>query len=212
MKKAVKRQELVDNRKAQLEKLTDLELLQTVVGYFRNNHTMPGEKALKDCAEGLLAEFDGEAVTGLLSQLRGDLIEQFASVCVKTTKLRLVQAADDTKANRKAGVKLVSGLQMVLADSYVETVRTADGTTRAANRDVYVLPGTICFPDGLVYVRDKDAEDAMLTFNMGSIMEGFRKNHYSENPVNCVIEGTDYSEGKLANMGWQMHVDLAAAV
>lgn len=206
------RLEMVENRKAELEKLSDVELVNAIARYFENNHTMPGEKDLKDTALMLLSEFTDGSMTGLISQLRDTLIETFASVCVKTTKLKHPQAADSTKKNREAGLKLVDDLIMVRTGTYNRTVKGADGKDRVVTRDVYEMPGSVDFPAGLVYVKDRDSNDAILTAHIGSILKGFRKNHYdADHLVDCVIEATDYSEGKMANMGWQMHVDLGAS-
>ena len=61
---------------------------------------MPGEKAIKDYALSLKGEFDVDAITGLLSEVRNDLIEQFASLCVKEMKMKNVQVVNDTKKNK----------------------------------------------------------------------------------------------------------------
>ena len=134
------RLEMVENRKAELEKLSDVELVNAIARYFENNHTMPGEKDLKDTALMLLSEFTDGSMTGLISQLRDTLIETFASVCVKTTKLKHPQAADSTKKNREAGLKLVDDLIMVRTGTYNRTVKGADGKDRVVTRDVYEMP------------------------------------------------------------------------
>ena len=94
------RKEMVQARVEKLQKLSDADLVQTIVRYFEKNHTMPGEKAIKDYALSLKGEFDVDAITGLLSEVRNDLIEQFASLCVKEMKMKNVQVVNDTKKNR----------------------------------------------------------------------------------------------------------------
>ena len=60
------RKEMVQARVEKLQKLSDADLVQTIVRYFEKNHTMPGEKAIKDYALSLKGEFDVDAITGLL--------------------------------------------------------------------------------------------------------------------------------------------------
>lgn len=88
------RSEMVKAEIQKLQSLTDFQLAQTICRYFKENQTMPGEKALKDMAKDLTAELGGEATTQLIGQVRDDLIEQFASLCVKEVKLTKVTVKD----------------------------------------------------------------------------------------------------------------------
>ena len=138
------RKEMVQARVEKLQKLSDADLVQTIVRYFEKNHTMPGEKAIKDYALSLKGEFDVDAITGLLSEVRNDLIEQFASLCVKEMKVKNVQVVNDTKKNKDTDGTKVTDLPMVLKD--IVPVSNPANTVK----NVYELPATIVFRDSAV--------------------------------------------------------------
>ncbi len=67
------RKEMVQARVEKLKKLSDADLVQTIVRYFEKNHTMPGEKAIKDYALSLKGEFDVDAITEGIDKVYVDL-------------------------------------------------------------------------------------------------------------------------------------------
>lgn len=195
------RKEMVQVRVEKLQKLSDADLVQTIVRYFEKNHTMPGEKAIKDYALSLKGEFDVDAITGLLSEVRNDLIEQFASLCVKEMKVKNVQVVNDTKKNKDTDGTKVTDLPMVLKD-IVPVLNPANTV-----KNVYELPAMIVFRDSAVY-----AEKDGVALNLGSIPKGFKKNHGTSQLMQGTVIVTDHSNGKFANMSYRMLVDLGQAI
>lgn len=197
-------------RAKQLSKLSDYDLLKTISAYFKRNHTMPGEKQLKDTANQMLAEFDEDtqAVTTLMEPVRAELIRSFADACVKAAPLKYVGVRNDTKRNRKdetAKLPLASDLPMTLCDAV--PVQVKDNTVM---KNVYEMPGSLNLIETSVYATDK--EHNLLKFYLGKITRGVYKNHYSETPIDCTVVATDHSNGKFANMSYTMLVDLCPAL
>lgn len=195
--------EMVKTRTEALSKLSDMQLINVIVKYFEQNATMPGEKALKDYATSLKNEFDGNAITGLLSEVRKDLIEQFASLCVKEVKLKNVMVANDTKKRRELeGIfPLASELPMVLKDSAPIPVNTM--------KNVYEMPASVvCTIVGIKGISTESGEPMAISV----LPAGFVKNHSSLDDVlhdmEATVIATDYSNGKFANMSYRMLIDL----
>lgn len=189
------RKEMVEARTAQLKKLTDIELVDMIVSYFHGNATMPGEKSLKDYALSLKGEFDGSVITGLLSQVRGELIETFASTLVKEVRLKNVAALNENRKNRGTEGTKASDLPMVLKDAKPIPVN--------AVKNIYEMEAGITGTDNIVCVRGKEGPAPL-----ASIPDGFRKNHPGLQGMAGTVIATDYSNGRFANMSYRLLVDL----
>lgn len=186
--------EMVKARTAQLEKLDDIQLVDAVITYFKTNRTLPGQKALKDFALGLKAEFNGTAMTGLLSQVRKDLIEEFASLLVQEVKLVNVRALNENKPNRdKAGTK-ASDLPMVLKDVQPIPVNNVKNTYEMG---AYITGRGVYNEDGL------DTGDVFAI-----LPKGFVKNHPGMDGFTGTVLASDHSNGKFANMSYRLLIDL----
>lgn len=189
------RKEMVERRTEELSKLNDLQLVATIVKYFEQNATLPGEKAIKDCALSLKAEFDGNVITGLLSQVRGDLIEEFASLCVKEVKLKNVMPQNATKKNKDAKAFLTTDLPMELID-----VRPARLNVMV---NTYGLAATVSASE-----KHSCMTEDVPYHTVGSLPEGFKKNHRNIGGMKALVVATDHSNGKFANMSYRMIIDL----
>ena len=192
------RKEMVKTRTEELTKLSDMQLVDSIVKYFEQNATMPGEKTIKDYALSLKGEFDGNAINGLLSQVRNDLIEEFASLCVKEVKLKNVTAANETKKNEGSATLRASDLPMVLTDTKPIPVNTM--------KNVFTLPASICEGNTGNTVCFMNADNKLQTF--AALPAGFGKNHPTTADMDCIVIATDYSNGKFANMSYSMLIDL----
>ena len=192
--------EMVNARTEALSKLTDMQLIDTIVKYFEKNATMPGEKALKDFAVNLKNEFDGSAITSMFSEIRKNLIEQFASLCIKEVKLTNVMAANDTKKRKEQNgtFPMASELPMVLKDTTPIQVN--------AMKNVYEMPAVVML-DSIVSIPDISTENEEPQA-FATLPAGFTKNHPSLNNMKAAIIATDYSNGKFANMSYSMLIDL----
>lgn len=192
----MKRMEMVKARTEQLKGLSDLGLINAVIAYFENNATLPGQKALKDFALDLKKEFDGNVITGILSQVRDDIIEQFASLLVCEVKIKNVAAMNENRPNRdKEGTK-ASDLPMVLTDVQPVPVNVI--------KNSYEMPVRVM--GGSVY-----SEDGMFPLELGSLPKGFVKNHRAMDGLAACVIVTDHSNGKFANMSYRMLIDLGQA-
>lgn len=194
------RSEMVRARAGKLFQMNDIELVDTIVAYFDQNATMPGEKELKTYAAGLKNEFDGPVMTALSSYVRNELIESFASLCVKEVKLTNLQVVNSTKKNKDSGLLTASDLPMILTD-------TTQGSKNTVN-NMYEFGASVSFADGVVSFTDKNGKDIVLA----SIPEGFRKNHASAASLHGTVIATDYSNGKFANMSYSMLVDFGGSL
>lgn len=176
------RSEMVNAEIQKLQTLTDFQLAQTICRYFEENQTLPGEKALKDMAKDLTAELGGEATTQLIGQVRDDLIEQFASLCVKEVKLTKAIANDQA-----------CKLHMTPVSSASPGVNVEKNT--------WQLPVRIN-EQGYAITMDEDA------VSIGMLPDGFRKNHGTVSGMEASLLMTDYSSGKFKNLSWTLMVDL----
>lgn len=198
------RAEMVKARTEELYKLTDIQLVDMIISYFKQNATMPGEKAIKEYALSLKAEFDGNAITGLLTQVRGDLIEQFASMLVKEVKMRKVLIANETKKRMKEGgtLPLASDMPMYLVDS--KPVDVPVNTMK----NTYEMAVQVSDHDDLSCITESDP-----SYNLGVVLpKGFRKNHTTLAGMKAVVHATDHSNGKFANMSYRMLIDLGQSL
>lgn len=201
-----KRDEMIKRRIGMLSGLSDLQLAQTISAYFENNHTMPGEKWIKDTANQILDEFDGEGSTMMLAPVRQSLIEGFAAACVKSMPVRYVEVVNETKKNRDSKLRKASDLPMTLSE--VIPVPMKDNTVV---KNIYEIPASLNVMEKSIYVKDAQNEN-ILAFYLGRITKGFYKNHFIKQPVDCTVVATDHSNGKFANMSYQMLVDLCPAL
>lgn len=192
------RAEMVKARAAELGKLDDFQLVDAVIAYFKNNRTLPGQKALKDFALGLKAEFNGTAMTGLLSQVRKDLIEEFASLLVQEVKLVNVRVLNENKPNRDKPGRKASDLSMVLTDVQPVPVNAVKNsyqmTAYITGRGVY----------------DENGQDTGDVFAL--LPGGFVKNHPGMDGFEGTVIASDHSNGKFANMSYRLLIDLGQAM
>lgn len=192
------RTEIVEARKETLEKLSDKELAAAVVAYFGENKTMPGEKDLKDRATILSTELNEGKISGVTSEVRKDLIEEFTTVLVKETKITENVVLNENKKNKDAeGVK-AGDLPMIL--------RASEPIPNNTMKNTYELPVTI-------------GEDGSITENatanetkLGTLPKGFMKNHPNVCGMSGTVIATDYSNGKFANMSYSVVIDLGQRV
>lgn len=201
-----KRNEMVERRIGLLSGLNDFELAQVIFDYFKNNHTLPGEKWVKDTANQMLSEFTEDSVTMLMPDVRKQLIEAFANICVKSMPIRFVEVVNDTKKNRGSKLRKATDLPMTISE--VIPVAMKENTVV---RNIYEMPASLNIMEKSIYV--KDAKDHnILAFYLGRITKGFYKNHFSNAPMDCTVIATDHSNGKFANMSYRMLVDLCPAL
>lgn len=195
--------ELVNERTNALNAMTDMELAETIVKYFKENATMPGERLIKEWAESITGEFIERVITGLLSDVRKEIIEEFASLCVKETRLKNVRVLNDTKKTRDAVGRRAHDLPMVLKD-----VRPKGGVVTnvyempvliqtAADLDTLETTNTVAF---------RDENNHMLI--LADLPEGFKKNHKEIANMQATVVATDHSNGKFANMSYRLLIDL----
>lgn len=176
------RSEMVNAEIQKLQTLTDFQLAQTICRYFEENQTLPGEKALKDMAKDLTAELGGEATTQLIGQVRDDLVEQFASLCVREVKLTKAVTGDQARRIHMTPVNLKSlGVN--------------------EEKETWQLPVRID-EQGHAVTLDKDA------VSIGMLPDSFRKNHRTVSGMQASLLVTDYSSGKFKNLSWTLMVDL----
>lgn len=176
------RSEMVNAEIQKLQTLTDFQLAQTICRYFEENQTLPGEKALKDMAKDLTAELGGEATTQLIGQVRDDLVEQFASLCVREVKLTKAIANDQACKLHMTPVNLKSPGVNVEKNTWQLPVRINE--------------------QGYAVTLDEDA------VSIGMLPDGFRKNHGTVSGMEASLLVTDYSSGKFKNLSWTLMVDL----
>lgn len=192
------RTEMVKARAAELSKLSDTQLVDTIIKYFNQNATLPGEKAIKDYALTLKGEFDGKIITGLLSQVRNELIEEFASLCIKEVKLKHLAVKNVTKKNKDVKGLLASDLPMELSDVTPTPVKG----------------GIITVNDYVMCAEISDKEnhpcitESIPSYVLGQLPAGFKKNHRNLIGMKAVVIAKDYSNGKFANMSYKVLIDL----
>lgn len=185
------RSEIVRERTQALNELSDKELIATVVTYFDENSTMPGEKDIKDRAAILLDEMEKGTVDGVTNEIRRDMIEEFASLAVKEVKVQGTKAMNETKKNKDSEDLKASDLPMVLKNAQPTQVNNMT--------NVYELP---VFIGGEGSVRIDEGE------RIGTVPEGFKKNHPNMEGMRGTVIATDHSNGKFANMNYSLIIDL----
>lgn len=191
------RSEMVKTRTEELSKLSDRELVCAIVEYFKQNATMPGEKNIKDTAAMLFAEMEEKQDFALLKEFRKELIEEFASLCVKQIKLRKVKIPNKTKKNEQD--MSPENLSMVLKDSqYRESTNSI--------KDIYEMDAIISGADNIVV----ESTDGRII--LAGMPEKFHKNHPDTYDKKASVLATDHSNGKLANMSYMLLIDLAPQV
>lgn len=190
------RTEMVKERTNELHRMSDKKLVCTILSYFEKNATMPGEKAIKDNAASLMAMFEQNPEYELLTSFRNELIEEFASLCVKEVKLKNVQAMNETKKNADEDKPKASDLPMVLTDAKPVPVNTM--------KNIYSMNAVISETDGLVHVM----LDYKTDFCLGTLPRGFKKNHRTIAGMNAVVVAADHSNGKFRNMSYSLLIDL----
>ncbi len=185
------RTEMVKARTEALNKVSDKELAGAIVAYFNKNNTMPGEKDIKDRASILSAELDEGKISGVTSEIRKDLIEEFASILVKETKIKDNVVLNENKKNKGVEGLRASDLPMVLKDAMPIPNNTL--------KDVYELP----------VIVDTEGNVATEAGNkLGTVPAGFQKNHPDVCGMTGTVIATDYSNGKFANMSYSLVIDL----
>lgn len=186
------RTEIVNARAKELNELTDMDLAKEIVSYFQENSTMPGEKDIKTRATMLWDELSQEEIHGVTSEVRKDLVEEFASLLVKEVKVKGILSLNENKVNKGTEGMKASDLPMVLTD--VDPV---------ARKETYEMPVLIdngynvCTEDGRV---------------VGMLPNGFKKNHAHVKGMSGTAVVTDYSNSNLANLSCRLIIDLGQPV
>ncbi len=197
------RKEMVKERMEKLSGLSDEELVRAVVSYFGQNATMPGEKAVKDNASDLLAMFKVKPGHKLTGCYRKELIEEFASLCIKEVKLKNVTVKNETKQNADHGGLKAGDLPMVLIDTRF--------LPENSMKNVYEMSGMISGDeDGHRFVKIYDTGTGC--FEFASLPDGFQKNHTLQHGMDITVIATDYSNGKFANMSYTLLIDLGQRI
>ena len=203
------RSEMVKARIAELEKLDDFQLVDTVLEYFKQNATLPGQKRLKTFAQDLKAEFDGKAIQGMLPQMRKELIKDFASILVREVHLKNVRAMNANKPNRdKAGCKMKD-----LTDTGAMAPAGSESIPINGTKDSYTMP--VHIKDGSVYPslgRGLFKDEALASgAAFAQLPGGFLTNHKALDGMEATVVAGDYSGGKFANMSYRLLIDLGQA-
>lgn len=189
---------MIENRIKELSKLSDARLIEAIAKYFKKHMTMPGEKEVKDQITALKKELDEQFDIGLLPEVRKNLINTFASVCVKEVKLKNIVVANQTEENIVTGKTTPD---ILFLDQIGEKATPgSDIVIRIYKMDVKV---TDCVDkDNLFQVEDASG------YAVGSLPENFYKNHNIHTGMRGIVVMTDYSNGKFTNMGYQTLIDL----
>lgn len=191
------RAEMVTARKEELSKLSDVGLVGAILDYFEANKTMPGEKSLKDTAQKFAAEFDDGSMTGILTDYRKEMIDEFASILVKEIHIKNVAALNETKKNKDTDELKASDLPMSLVD-------TKPGKLVNTVKNVYEMEAFISAGNTVAYENGTAAANVSLA----DIPEGFKKNHPAIAGMKGTVVVTDHSNGNFSNMSYRMLIDL----
>lgn len=185
------RAEMVNARKEQLSKLSDVGLVSAILDYFEGNRTMPGEKNLKLTAQQFAAEFDEGSMTGILTDYRNEMIDEFASILVKEVRMKNVTILSENRKNKDVEGLKVSCLPMELIDT--KPGKVLNTVVNTYGMDAFISTGNVAYGDGST---------------IADIPEGFQKNHPGINGMKGTVIVTDHSNGKFANMSYRMFIDL----
>lgn len=191
---------MVNARAEELSRLSDRGLVCAIRGYFRENATMPGEKAVKDYAFGKTCRGKTWTIDRLTISARKELIEEFSPLCVKEVKLKDIRVANETKKNAGTTARKASDLPMVLKATNLALINTM--------KNVYEMPASISDDGRTVCIKDGNGSD----FILASIPEGFAKNHRTLGGMEGTVIATDHSNGKFANMSYTLLVDLGQRI
>lgn len=176
---------MVDAREVKLAQKSDMEFIDSVILYFDNNRAYPGEKDLKDYAHSLKNEFNGEAVTAILPEVRAQLNRRFAEILVKDVKLTGTKAIRDIS-------------QADVAKTLVNSEEVKGDHDRVFWREN-------------TYEMNAEINEAAVTIGgavKAQVADSFLKNHKGIEGMTGVVTAVDYSNGKLVNVGYSMVVDL----
>ncbi len=186
------RTEYIEKRKAALAAMSTEDFAITVVDYFNAHATMPGEKDLKDAAQKIIANIAENPDFDVDAETREKMADRFAQTVVREMKVEKLQVKNVTKENKDdASVLKPTDLKLTL----VESVPAAD---KQPAKQVYEAEARI--EGGKVIVGE---------YEIGSLSAGFAGNNPN---VNCTatVVATDYSNGKMANVGYVVIADIAA--
>jgi hypothetical protein len=184
--------ELIQNRRAQLMGLSTEDLVVTIGEYFDKHATMPGQKDLKAAAERIVANIVENPGFDIDPNAKAQMAAKFADIVVREMKVEKVQVQNVNKSNKDdASVLKPTDLKLVEIASV-----PAEGTSPA--KKVYSVEGRI--QDGKVVVDG---------YEVGSLKSGFVTNNPGTSCPATVI-ATDYSNGKFANMSYTVVADIAA--
>ena len=186
----MKKLNVLKTRREALENMTPQELVNFTRNYFKVNKVMPGEKKVRNLAEGINAELSESTDLEVLEEYRLDLAEKIGKVVVKEVKLRHVALVNETKKNKDVEGIRPSELPLVLVDTV---------PTKVLNtvKNVYELDVTIS--DGMVMAGDTI---------LGELPKNFRSNYPKTHNMQGVVIATDHSNGKFANMSYSLVIDL----
>lgn len=184
------REKMVKERRDILEKMDDATLARSIAGYFTQNATMPGEGWLKKDGIQLVEaiennkdnpDFDMDHL--YTDEKRTAVIDKFAEVCVKSTRLKNPHVIEGKIANDMP---------------FPEGEDLGNGKTR------YVLTGEAYHVDGTSQDLAAFGQGVMIADIPGKFIES----HPYALGKNIMVEAVDYSNGKGKNVTYDMYVDM----
>lgn len=184
------REEMVKERRDILEKMDDATLARNIVGYFTQNATMPGEGWLKKDGIQLVEAIEnnkdnpGFDMNHLYTdEKRTAVIDKFAEVCVKSTRLKNPHVIEGKIANDMP---------------FPEGEDLGNGKTR------YAFTGEAYHVDGTSQDLAAFGQGVMIADIPGKFIES----HPYALGKNIMVEAVDYSNGKGKNVTYDMYVDM----
>lgn len=184
------RGQMVKERREILDRMDDQTLLKNIEEYFKQNATAPGEKALKDEAAGYLKSFRAieddpnfNPNVELPWNIREDFLDEFAEVCIKSTKLKNAHS--------------VYG-QVIQDDVFFQKGESEAGKVQ------YTSTGIVEPPYG--------NPSMTVNFGKGNMTAdlplSFAKAHPDIVGKSADVEIIDYSNGKWKNVVYNLHADM----
>lgn len=185
-----RKQELIEKRRNLLLEKSTEDLAIAVSDYFNAHACLPGQKALKDAAENTLRMLREDPEFELLPAAKAYLAESLAKTAVREVKVGSLKVQNVTKGN-KDDYAVLKPTNLKLREAGSEAGKPSRFFFEA---DAFIA-GRRVLADGC---------------EIGLLPEGFAKNNPNLNAPALLIL-TDYSLGKLANVSYQVIIDLLDA-
>lgn len=185
-----RKQELIEKRRNLLLEKSTEDLAIAVSDYFNAHACLPGQKALKDAAENTLRRLREDPEFELIPAAKAYLAESLAKTAVREVKVGSLKVRNVTKANR---------------DDYA-VLKPTNLNLREAGSEAGKPPRFFFEADASIEGRRVLADGC----EIGLLPEGFAKNNPNLSAPALLIL-TDYSLGKLANVSYQVIIDLLDA-